>query len=137
MNIFAHLFSILSKMYTVWSSTSLLCCFTMQSCIGGVKDCQLPTCLNLTTTRHNSCLPLKKELSFSISYLHQSLLIMFKFHSSSLKKMGFTLNHRLTMNEHTRAPTTVYPVCGDLIVVLDRNRNRRETCLHYCLDMLL
>ena len=25
---------------------------------------------------------------------------------------------------YTRAPTPVYPVCGDLIVVLDRNRNK-------------
>ena len=34
-------------------------------------------------------------------------------------------NHGLitSAGQHTRAPTTVYPVCGDLIVVLDRNRN--------------
>ena len=26
-------------------------------------------------------------------------------------------------------PTTVYPVCGDLIVVLDRNRNTLQTVI--------
>ena len=28
-----------------------------------------------------------------------------------------------SVGRHTRAPATIYPVCGDLIVVLDRNRN--------------
>ena len=45
---------------------------------------QLPTCLNLMTTRHNSCLSLLEELSNSIDYLLQSLEEMFKFPSISL-----------------------------------------------------
>ena len=45
---------------------------------------QLRTCLNLMTTRQNSCLSPLKELSISITYLLQSLLEMLKFPSNSL-----------------------------------------------------
>ena len=40
---------------------------------------QLQTCLNLTTTRQNSCLPPPKELCISIIYVLQSLLVMFSY----------------------------------------------------------
>ena len=46
---------------------------SMQSCISDVKFWQLRTCLNLMTTRHNSCLSPLKELSISIAYLLLSL----------------------------------------------------------------
>ena len=45
---------------------------------------QLRTCLNLMTTRLNSCLLSLRELSISITYLLQSLLEMHKIPSHSL-----------------------------------------------------
>ena len=42
---------------------------SIQSCIFFLKLGQLRTCLNLMTTRQNSCLSLLKELSISITYL--------------------------------------------------------------------
>ena len=44
----------------------------------------LRTCLDLMTTRQNSCLSPLKELSISMTYLLQSLLEMLKFPSNSL-----------------------------------------------------
>ena len=61
---------------------------------------QLRTCLNLMTTRQNSCLSPLKELSISIAYLLLSLgnaQIPFK---KSVKNLGFTLDCHLTMNAH-------------------------------------
>ena len=57
---------------------------SMQSCISDVKLVQLRTCLNLMTTRQNSCLSPQKELSISIPYLLESLLVILKFPSNSL-----------------------------------------------------
>ena len=61
---------------------------------------QLRTCLNLMTTRQTSCLSPLKELSFSIAYLHQSLQVMLKFPSNTVKNFGFTLDCHLTLNAH-------------------------------------
>ena len=61
---------------------------------------QLRTCLNLMTTRQNSCLSPLRELSISIAYLLQSLLEMLKFPSNTVKNLGFTLDCQLTMNAH-------------------------------------
>ena len=61
---------------------------------------QLQTCLNLMTTRQNTCLSPPKELSISITYILQSLLEMLKFPSHSLKNLGFILDCHLTMNAH-------------------------------------
>ena len=72
----------------------------MQSCICDVTLGQLRTCINLMTTRHNSCLSHLKELSISITYLLQSLSAIFKFPSISLYNLGFTLDCHLTMNAH-------------------------------------
>ena len=35
--------------------------------------------------------------------------------------LGGAFNTASEKEQHTRDPTTVYPTCGDLIVVLDRN----------------
>ena len=61
---------------------------------------QLRTCLNLMTTRQNSCLSPLKELTISIIYLLQSLWEILKFPSNSVKNLGFTLDCHLTMNAH-------------------------------------
>ena len=45
---------------------------------------KLRTCLNLMTTKQNSCLSPLTELSISVTYLLLSLLIMLKFPSNSL-----------------------------------------------------
>ena len=60
----------------------------------------MQTCLNLMTTRDNSCFSPLKELSISITYLLQSLLEMLKFPLNSVKNLGFTLDCHLTMNAH-------------------------------------
>ena len=60
---------------------------------------QKRTYLNLMT-RHNSCLSPPKELSISITYLLQSLLVMLKFPSNRLKNLGFILDCHPTMNAH-------------------------------------
>ena len=82
---------------------------SMQSCIVMSKLGQLRTCLNLITTRQNSCLSPPKELSIPITYLLQSLLAMFKYPSVSEE---FVFYIRLSS----------YYEC---------------TCLQYCSDMLL
>ena len=61
---------------------------------------QLRTCLNLMTTRQNSCLSPLKELSISITYLLLSLLVMLKNPSNSLKNLGFALDCHLFMKAH-------------------------------------
>ena len=62
---------------------------------------QLQTCLNLMTTRQNSCLSPIKELSISISYLLLSLLVNAQIpFKQSVKNLGFTLDCHLTMNAH-------------------------------------
>ena len=63
---------------------------------------QLRTCLNLMTTRQNSCLSPLRELSISIAYLPTSITIgnaqiPFKKY---VKNLGFTLDCHLTMNAH-------------------------------------
>ena len=61
---------------------------------------QLQACLNLMTTRHNSCLSPLKELSISTTYLLQLQLAMLKLPSNTAKKLGSTLDCHLTMNAH-------------------------------------
>ena len=62
---------------------------------------QLPTCLNLMTTRQNSCLSPLKELSISnnlpTSITIGNAQIPLK---QSVKNLGFTLDCHLTMNAH-------------------------------------
>ena len=60
---------------------------------------QLRTCLNLMTTRQNSCLSPLIELSISITYLLLSLYAQIPF-KQSVKKLGITLDCHLTMNAH-------------------------------------
>ena len=64
------------------------------------KPRQLRTCLNLMTTRQNSCLSPPKQLSISITYLLQSLSAMLKFHSNSLWGIWVLYYCHLTMNGH-------------------------------------
>ena len=62
---------------------------------------KLRTCSNLMTTRHISCLSPLRELSISITYLLQSLLVMLKFHLKQyVKNLGITFDCHLTMNAH-------------------------------------
>ena len=69
-------------------------------------------CLNLTTTRHNSCLSPQKELSISLClclyayiyipiYFNQYLLCTNSL--QSMKNLGFTLDCHPTTNEHVSA----------------------------------
>ena len=48
---------------------------------------QLKTCLDLMTTRHNSFLLTQKELSISLAYILQSILVMLIFFRQSEKKL--------------------------------------------------
>ena len=59
---------------------------SMQSCTNDVKVWVTANMLKLNDNRQNSCLSHPRELSISITYLLQSLLVMLKFHSKSLVK---------------------------------------------------
>ena len=61
---------------------------------------QQQTCLNLMTTRQNSCLSSLRDLSISITYLLQSLSAMLKFPSKNLKNLVFTIDCHLVINAH-------------------------------------
>ena len=69
---------------------------------------QLRTCLELMTTRQNSCLSPLRELGISITYLLQSLSAMLKFPSNSVKNLCFTLDCHLTMNAHVSNIALIY-----------------------------
>ena len=60
-------------------------------------------------------------MAFSIHFL---AFILLAVSLGTKPQVEHRLNCLITSTgRHTRALTTVYPVCGDLIVVLDRNRN--------------
>ena len=73
---------------------------SMQLCISDVKLRQLQTWLNLMTTRQNSCLSPLKELSISITYILQWLLVNTDVPlKHCVKNFGFTLDCHFIMKE--------------------------------------
>ena len=92
---------------------------------------QLPVSLNLTTTRHNSSLSHKKELSIST---HQSLLQWLKF-LSRCQKNGFLLDRHLTMNIHVSIIARTCSFEQQRLPCISRFLNNATTAKHVCLQL--